>query len=141
MNRLYGYEGQISSISFGEHDIVLSDAANYNKPPVRITVNPAFHYYIWTCHGLDDEERYIKSTWVYDRALNLIFIEIPSTQKGRPAKVIAMSDPTRYSQFIVTFGPHGQLQDEDPEPMSNTEFQRWQDFRNEHHLNRVRMMD
>lgn len=131
---LYAYKGTLSQIGGGDHEIVLCDVWNDAQPPVKITANTAMHHYLWERGNTDDEERYIKQTWVYDRCLLLQYIEIPSTRQGWPAKVIASADPTRVSMDMEIFGPTDLITTDKPEPMSSEEFQRWQDFRQQHNL-------
>lgn len=131
---LYTYKGTLSEISNMGNDIVLSDVWNDAQPPVRIRANTAMHDYLGSRSCTDEEEKYIKSNWVYDRCLLLQYIEIPSTRPGWPAKVIAIADPTRVSIDLVIFGPGELVSTSKPEPMSREEFQRWQDFRSQHDL-------
>lgn len=132
--RLYTYDGTLSEIASNDRDIILSDVWNDAQPPVKITANTAMHHYLRERGDTDDEERYIKQTWVYDRCLMLQYIEIPSTRQGLPAKVIASADPTRISMDMVIFGPTELIKTDKPSPMSREEFQRWQDFRQQHDL-------
>ncbi len=131
---LYAYKGTLSEISSGNNDIILEDVWTDTQPPVKITANTAMHHYLWGRSSTDDEERYITQTWVYDRCLFLQYIEIPSTRQGWPAKVIASANPTRVSMDMVIFGPTDLITERKPEPMSREEFQRWQDFRQQHNL-------
>lgn len=132
--KLYAYYGTLSEISHPGCDIVLDDIYHDSKPPVWLKVNNEMHTYLWERGWTDDEERYIKSKWVYDNCLMLQFIEIPSTKENRPAKVIAMADPSRFSTDIVIFGPTELINTDKPEPMSIEELERWIAFKQEHNL-------
>lgn len=131
---LYAYQGTLSEISSVGTDIILSDIWNDAQPPIKIRANAGIHKYLVDRSWTDDEERYIKSRWVYDRCLFLQFIEIPSTRRGWPAKVIAVADPSRVSVDAVVFGNPDPIQTDQPEPMSREEYLRWDAFRQQHNL-------
>ena len=131
---LYSYEGTLSEISSADRDIVLCNVWNDTQPPVKLRANAGIHKYLMARSWTDDEERYIKSKWVYDRCLLLQFIEIPSTRRGWPAKIIAVADPSRVSMDVVVFGPHALIQTDHPEPMCREEYLRWDAFRQQHNL-------
>ncbi len=132
--KLYEYKGTLEEISNMDNDIILSDVWNDAQPPVKIRANTAMHNYLWERSSTDDEEKYIKQNWVYDRILLLQYIEIPSTRQGWPAKVIASANPTRVSMDMVIFGDQNPITTDKPEPMSREELMRWQAFRQQHNL-------
>ena len=131
---LYNYTGTLSEIGNRDTEIVLGDIMDWSKPPVKITANKSMHKYLLDRSWTDDEEKYLRSNWVYDRCLILNYIEIPSDRPGWPAKVIASADPTRVSMDIVVFGPVERIKTSHPEPMSQEELERWCAFRERHNL-------
>ena len=135
MKRLYKYTGTVSSFGCQRYapgaplhmDLILSDLNDDEKAPVRIEAIGGMAEYINKIEMTDAEERYISATWYYDSLLMLHAIEIPSTEPGQPAKIIAVLDPLAPEASI--FGPAEYIETSKPEPMDRDQRYAWYSFR------------
>ena len=59
--------------------------------------------------------------------MHLFRIEIPSTEPGRPAKIIAQHDTL--DRTVSIFGPADYIETCEPEPMTNEQRSAWVDFK------------
>lgn len=133
MNKLYKYSGTVSSYSYdpkgcGSVDLILGDANDYDKPPIRLTVYGPMAQYIRDIESTDAEERYMTADWYYDRNLFLRCIEIPSTNDHIPAKIITQDDLLRDKELKV-FGPREYIEDSNPDPMTMEQLLAWNAYR------------
>ena len=135
MRKLYKYTGTVSSLSYHKNsrdalpfiDLILSDLDDDDKAPVRIEAVGGLADYISAIEGTDAEERYITADWYYDSLFYLHRIEIPSTEPGKPAKIIAQHEPIEPGVSI--FGPADYIETNKPEPMNNEQRAAWFSFR------------
>ena len=128
---LYRYTGSIAEISFtpGRNgatiaDLVLDDLYDDNKPPVRLSAYGQIAAYIRELESTDDEERYIKSRYYYDRNLILRRIEIPAHGSNVPAKIISVRDDLTFA----VFGPAAHITTSTPAPMADDQLRAWHAF-------------
>ena len=134
MRKLYKYTGTVASISYHKNsldalpfaDLVLYDQGDDNKAPVRIEATGGLADYINAIEGTDAEERYLTADWYYDRMLYLHRIEIPSTEPGKPAKIIVQHEPIEPGVSI--FGPADYIETNKPEPMDKEQRAAWYSF-------------
>ena len=132
--KLYRYSGTVSSLSYRRNnpnalpfcDLVLFDINEGDKAPVKIEAMGGLADYINAIEGTDAEERYITADWYYDSLLCLLRIEIPSTEPGKPAKIIAQCDPIEPSATI--FGPADYIETSRPAPMDDDQLRAWCEF-------------
>ena len=132
--KLYRYSGTVSSLSYRRYnpnalpfcDLVLFDINDDDKAPVKIEAMGGLADYINAIEGTDAEERYITADWYYDSLLCLLRIEIPSTEPGKPAKIIAQCDPIEPSATI--FGPADYIETSRPAPMDDDQRRAWCEF-------------
>lgn len=132
--KLYRYSGTVSSLSYRRNnlnalpfcDLVLFDINDDDKAPVKIEAMGGLADYINAIEGTDAEERYITADWYYDSLLCLLRIEIPSTEPGKPAKIIAQCDPIEPSATI--FGPADYIETSRPAPMDDDQRRAWCEF-------------
>ena len=132
--KLYRYSGTVSSLSYRRNnpnalpfcDLVLFDINDDDKAPVKIEAMGGLADYINAIEGTDAEERYITADWYYDSPLCLLRIEIPSTEPGKPAKIIAQCDPIEPSATI--FGPADYIETSRPAPMDDDQRRAWCEF-------------
>lgn len=132
--KLYRYSGTVSSLSYRRSnpnalpfcDLVLFDINDDDKAPVKIEAMGGLADYINAIEGTDAEERYITADWYYDSLLCLLRIEIPSTEPGKPAKIIAQCDPIEPSATI--FGPADYIETSRPGPMDDDQRRAWCEF-------------
>lgn len=133
--KLYKYTGSIESFScrrnspdaFPVVDMILGDIDDDDKAPIRITALGGLADYISAIEGTDAEERYIAANWYFDRLLCLHRIEVPSTEPGKPAKIIAQHRATDREASV--FGPSEYIETSKPEPMDDEQLRAWSDFR------------
>lgn len=128
MERLFKYQGTVSSISFsskgcGAADLILGDITDRDNPPVRVEAHGALVKYINEIEMTDVEERYIQSDWYYDSNLFLYRIEVPSSNDRTPAKVITQED--FFSDKLIIFGPQNYIETDLPEPMEHEQYVAW----------------
>lgn len=138
MINYYQYQGTISTSEGNGQELILHDISDDSKPPIIVKVfcRDLAKYLVdrsWT----DEEERYLRQTWIYDENLYLTAVVIPSVDGWPPAKVIACSDPDTVSNEIIIFGPQELIDTDEPERMSNEDAAAWLDFRCEHCLRPV----
>ncbi len=134
MKKLYKYTGTVSSFSYRRNspnalpfaDLVLHDFSDDDKAPIRITATGGLADYLNDIEGTDAEERYITSDWYFDGILCLHRIEVPSTEPGKPAKIIAQHDTIDPSVSI--FGPSDYIETSKPEPMNPEQQSAWYTF-------------
>lgn len=131
MKKLYKYTGTVSYFSYRRNnpnalpfaELVLYDMDDDNKAPVKIEAIGGLADYINTIEGTDAEERYLTANWYYDNLLYLHRIEIPSTEPGKPAKIIAQHDPIEPASTI--FGLADYIETRKPAPMDSEQLQAW----------------
>lgn len=134
MKKLYKYTGTISAFSYRKNNpnalafvaLDLHDMRDDDKAPVRIEAVGGLADYISSIEGTDAEERYIASDWYYDDLLFLHRIEVPSTEPGKPAKIIAQHDPIEPQ--VTIFGPADYIETSKPEPMDDQQRRAWRDY-------------
>ena len=135
MNKLYKYTGSVSSLSYHKItpdsfplvDLFLYDMNDDDKAPVRIEAAGGLADYINAIECTDAEERYLTANWYYDSNLHLFRIEIPSTEPGKPAKIIAQHDALGRTASI--FGPADYIETSKPEPMTSEQRSAWYEFK------------
>ena len=133
MERLYKYQGKISSLTFREGkatEIILYDLNDESKAPTRLEVFGGLAKYIYDIEMTDAEERYLKADYYFDSNLFLHRIEIPSSNGYIPAKVITQAD--FLSNELAVFGPQDYIETDSPEPMDNEQSIAWCKFRINH---------
>lgn len=134
MKKLYKYTGGISSFSYRRNspeavpsvDMILYDINDDDKAPIRISAAGGLADYLNDIEGTDAEERYITSDWYFDHLLYLHRIEIPSTEPGKPAKIIAQHESI--DREVNIFGPAEYIETNKPEPMSREQQSAWYAF-------------
>lgn len=135
IRKLYKYTGGVESLSYRRNspdavpvvDMILSDINDDDKAPIRITAIGGLADYINAIECTDAEERYLTANWYYDRNLHLFRIEVPSTEPGKPAKIIAQHDALDRTASI--FGPADYIETSKPEPMTSEQRSAWCEFR------------
>ena len=138
MINYYQYQGTISVLCKNGYELMLGDVRDFNKPPIIVRVFCRdLAKYLEDRSGTDEEERYIKQTWIYDRNLYLMAVIIPSTKETMPAKVIACANPTMIDDEIRIFGPQELIDTPEPDPMELDQLRAWWSFKNEHNLRTV----
>lgn len=136
-HKLYTYTGTVSCFSYERRTpsalpsmvLDLWDLTDRNKAPIRIEATGGLADYINAIEGTDAEERYLSATWVYDHNLYLHRIEVPSTEPGRPAKIIAVHDTL--SRTVDIFGPADYIESRTPAPMDPQQLHAWCAYRAE----------
>ena len=131
MKKLYKYTGTISVFSYRRNNpnalpfatLDLYDMNDDDKAPIRIEATGGLADYIQAIEWTDAEERYLTAEWYYDKLLYLHRIEIPSTEPGNPAKIIAQHDPIEPTASI--FGPADYIETSKPGPMDNEQLHAW----------------
>ena len=109
IRKLYKYTGGISSFSYRRNspeavpsvDMILYDINDDDKAPIRISAAGGLADYINAIEWTDAEERYLSSDWYFDNLLYLHRIEVPSTEPGKPAKIIAQHDAIDRCDFRI----------------------------------------
>ena len=137
IEKLYKYTGGISSFSFRRNspeaapvvDMILDDINDDDKAPIRISAAGGLADYINDIECTDAEERYLASDWYFDHLLYLHRIEVPSTEPGKPAKIIAQHEAIDREASI--FGPAEYIETRKPEPMNNEQRESWYAFNSE----------
>lgn len=135
IQKLYKYTGGIDSFGYRRNspeavpvvDMILSDIDDDDKAPTRITAIGGLADYITGIEWTDAEERYSAANWYFDRLLCLHRIEVPSTEPGKPAKIIAQHRATDREASV--FGPSEYIETSKPEPMDDEQLRAWSDFR------------
>lgn len=135
IEKLYKYIGGIDSFSYRRNspdavpvvDMILSDIDDDDKAPTRITAIGGLADYITGIEWTDAEERYLTANWYYDSNLHLFRIEVPSTEPGKPAKIIAQHKANDREASI--FSPSEYIETSKPEPMDDEQLRAWYDFR------------
>lgn len=135
IQKLYKYTGSIESFSCRRNspeavpvvDMILDDIDDDDKAPHRIEAIGGLADYISAIEGTDAEERYIAANWYFDCLLCLHRIEVPSTEPGKPAKIIAQHRATDREASV--FGPSEYIETSKPEPMDDEQLRAWSDFR------------
>lgn len=135
MRKLYKYTGTVSSFGYCRNtpntrsfmDLILFDIHDDDKAPIKIEARGGMADYINNIEMTDAEERYISAIWYYDNLLCLHAIEIPSTEPGQPAKIIAVHDPIMPEATI--FGPAEFIETSKPGPMDIDQQCAWYSFR------------
>mgnify|MGYP006887186626 CR=1 FL=1 len=135
IQKLYKYTGGVESFSCRRTsraavpvvDMILSDIDDDDKAPIRIEAIGGLADYISAIEGTDAEERYIDANWYFDGLLCLHRIEVPSTEPGKPAKIIAQHRATDREASV--FGPSEYIETSKPEPMDDEQLRAWYDFR------------
>lgn len=130
-HKLYTYTGTVSSFSYNRRTptalpsmvLDLWDFTNPDKAPIRIEATGGLADYIEAIEGTDAEERYLSATWVYDHNLCLHRIEVPSSEPGKPAKIIAVHDTL--SRTVDIFGPADYIESSAPSPMDQQQRFAW----------------
>lgn len=134
IRKLYKYTGGISSFSYRRSspeavpsvDMILYDINDDDKAPIRISAAGGLADYINAIEWTDAEERYLVSNWYFDELLYLHRIEVPSTEPGKPAKIIAQHDILDREASI--FGSAEYIETSKPEPMNNEQRNAWYAF-------------
>lgn len=134
IRKLYKYTGSISSFSYRRNspeavpvvDMILGDINDDDKAPIRISAAGGLADYINAIEWTDAEERYLASDWYYDDLLYLHRIEVPSTEPGKPAKIIAQHEAIDREASI--FGPAEYIETSKPEPMDDQQRRAWYDY-------------
>ena len=134
IRKLYKYTGRISIFSYRRNspeavpvvDMILGDINDDDKAPIRISAAGGLADYINAIEWTDAEERYLAADWYFDNLLYLHRIELPSTEPGKPAKIIAQHDTIDRAASI--FGPAEYIETSKPEPMSNEQRNAWYAF-------------
>lgn len=125
--RLYKYSGTIAEMGCDGNRrieyIKLFDVTDFDKAPTRLEVFGALSKYIEAIESTDAEERYIKSDWYFDGNLYLCRIEVPGSEVGRPAKIIAQN-PDDFDRLEI-FGQQDYIQTDKPASMPGEEWYRW----------------
>lgn len=135
IQKLYKYTGGIESFSYRRNspeavpvvDMILGDIDDDDKAPIRIEAIGGLADYINAIECTDAEERYITTDWYFDRLLCLHRIEVPSTEPGKPAKIIVQHRATDREASV--FGPSEYIETSKPEPMDDEQLRAWSDFR------------
>lgn len=109
------------------------------KPPIRISAAGGLADYINAIEWTDAEERYLASDWYFDHLLYLHRIEVPSTEPGKPAKIIAQHDTIDREASI--FGPAEYIETDKPEPMDGEQRRAWYAFNAEDEYRYTRKAD
>ena len=131
ISKLYKYTGGISSFSYRRNspeavpvvDMILGDIHDDDKAPIRISAAGGLADYINAIEWTDAEERYLSSDWYFYHLLYLRRIEVPSTEPGKPAKIIAQHEAIDREASI--FGPAEYIETCKPEPMSGEQQSAW----------------
>lgn len=131
IRKLYKYTGSISSFSYRRNspeavpvvDMILGDIYDDDKAPIRISAAGGLADYINAIEWTDAEERYLASDWYFDHLLYLHRIEVPSTEPGKPAKIIAQHEAIDREASI--FGPSEYIDTSKPEPMDGEQRRAW----------------
>ena len=147
IRKLYKYTGSISSFSYRRNspeavpsvDMILYDINDDDKAPIRISAAGGLADYINAIEWTDAEERYLASDWYFDHLLSLHRIEVPSTEPGKPAKIIAQHDTIDREASI--FGPAEYIETDKPEPMSREQQSAWYAFNAEDEYRYTRKAD
>ena len=134
IRKLYKYTGSISSFSYRRNspeavpvvDMILGDINDDDKAPIRISAAGGLADYINAIEWTDAEERYLASDWYFDHLLYLHRIEVPSTEPGKPAKIIAQHEAIDREASI--FGPSEYIETSKPEPMDGEQRRAWYDY-------------
>lgn len=134
MKKLYKYTGSISGFSYRRNspeavpsvDMILYDINDDDKAPIRISAAGGLADYINAIEWTDAEERYLASDWYFDQLLFLHRIEVPSTEPGKPAKIIAQHEAIDREASI--FGPAEYIETSKPEPMDGQQRRAWRDY-------------
>lgn len=134
-HKLYKYTGGLERFSYRRNspdavpvvDMILGDISDDNKAPIRIEAIGGLADYINAVECTDAEERYLTTNWYFDRLLCLHRIEVPSTEPGKPAKIIAQHDAL--DRIASIFGPADYIETIKPEPMDDEQLRAWADFR------------
>mgnify|MGYP006935419440 CR=1 FL=1 len=134
IEKLYKYTGGVESFSYRRNspgavpvvDMILGDIDDDDKAPIRITAIGGLADYISAIEWTDAEERYIAANWYFDRLLCLHRIEVPSTEPGKPAKIIAQHGATDREASV--FGPSEYIETSKPEPMDDEQSRAWYAF-------------
>lgn len=134
IRKLYKYTGGISSFSYRRNspeavpsvDMILYDINDDDKAPIRISAAGGLADYINAIEWTDVEERYLASDWYFDQLLYLHRIEVPSTEPGKPAKIIAQHEAIDREASI--FGPAEYIETSKPEPMDSQQRRAWHDY-------------
>lgn len=130
MRKLYQYYGTVSTVSCvgGKvQNITLYNSQNDDIAPTRLDVYGALARYIYEIEMTDAEERYLLANYFFDSNLVLRRIEIPSSDKHVPAKIISQAD--FLSEEIAIFGPQDYIETDNPEPMSRDQVKAWYEFK------------
>ena len=107
--------------------------------PIRISAAGGLADYINAIEWTDAEERYLASDWYFDHLLYLHRIEVPSTEPGKPAKIIAQHEAIDREASI--FGPAEYIETDKPEPMSREQQSAWYAFNAEDEYRYTRKAD
>lgn len=134
IQKLYKYTGGIESLSYHRNspdavpfvDMILGDIDDDDKAPIRIEAIGGLADYIDAIEGTDAEERYIAANWYFDCLLCLHRIEVPSTEPGKPAKIIAQHRATDREASV--FGPSEYIETSKPEPMDDEQYRAWREY-------------
>ena len=135
MKYIYKYHGGVEVMEGGPFnmEIVLGDIDDWEHiAPIRLSVGGGLAKYIYLLEGTDDEERYLKADYYFDRNLYLRRIEIPAADPNapRPAKIIAQVNP--WDEEVYVFGETETIKTRKPEPMSAAAFNDWFTWKVEH---------
>lgn len=147
IRKLYKYTGSISSFSYRRNspeavpsvDMIMYDINDDDKAPIRISAAGGLADYINAIEWTDVEERYLASDWYFDHLLYLHRIEVPSTEPGKPAKIIAQHEAIDREASI--FGPAEYIETDKPEPMSREQQSAWYAFNAEDEYRYTRKAD
>ena len=134
MKKLYKYTGTIASITYRKNspdalpflDLTLHDMGDHDKAPIRIEALGGLADYINSLYCTDAEECYLTADWYYDNMLDLHRIEIPSTEPGKPAKIIAQHESICPTADI--FGPSEYIKTSAPSPMGKEQLLAWEAY-------------
>ena len=127
IRKLYKYTGGISSFSYRR-----------NSPEAVPSIDMIL-YDINAIEWTDAEERYLASDWYFDHLLCLHRIEVPSTEPGKPAKIIAQHEAIDREASI--FGPAEYIETSKPEPMDGEQRRAWYAFNAEDEYRYTRKAD
>ena len=126
MNKTWTYTGNISSFSQKKNirgetiidEVELYDILDDSKAPVLLHVGAGLFGYILDIEWNDDEERYMRKEFIYDRILRIREIRVLN-KTGKVCKIIRDMENMDWSAEIV--GPVERITDDEQEAHDGSE--------------------
>ena len=131
-NSMYRYIGQIDYMRGHNRPILFSDPDTPDKPPIMLNVlNDKLAHYLTEIFLRRVPESKARMMLLYNEFCELLAVVFLSGEGKNPAKVIAQAVTHEFSDKVKLFGPACEVDPENPEPMSDEDFDAWIKFARE----------